>query len=423
VSQQLIVRYSFMLLWFFVIPAAFALVAVNVSQASDLFGALGAWVREQYVPALIIFFTAAEMTLYYFRHSLPHATASSGPSDLPKELRREFETAIHLVDEARRIQRKNERAVAREVSKESRDRLQAAIDRLDAATHKSPFDAAEFRRAFDVALDLVDQLLAPWRKSETREYIESIGVAVLVALSLRACVVEAFKIPSGSMLPTLQIGDHIFVNKFVYGPHIPFTESRLWADMPPERGDVMVFEFPEPEFGQEVQDFIKRVIALPGDVLEAEGGHPIINGWRVPSCLVGKYPYGPNDDANVARADLYVEFLGENAYLTAYGEGGSRGRQGPYHVGEGEVYVMGDNRHNSHDSRAWHGGKGGGVPFSKIQGRAMFVWLPLSRLTVPVMGKPELPSGLPPELTAGIDRCLAQRPSVTLPPPPKARAR
>jgi signal peptidase I len=410
-----------MALWFFVIPAAFALGVVSLCQTSNAFGGFGEWVREQYVPALIIFFTIAEMTLYYFRHSLPHAAGNTGPKDLPKELRRDFEAAMHLVDEGRRILRRNERSVERQVSKELRDRLTGSLDRLEEVSARSPFDAVQFRHSFDVALDQVDQQLAPWRKSEAREYVESIGVAVLIALSLRACVVEAFKIPSGSMLPTLQIGDHIFVNKFVYGPHVPFTETRVLSDVPPQRGDVIVFEFPDPEPGQEVQDFIKRVIALPGDTLEAEGGHPIINGWRVPSCSVGKYPYGPRDEANVARADLFVEFLGDVAYLTAYGEGGSRGRQGPYHVGAGEVYVMGDNRHNSHDSRAWHSGKGGGVPFEKIQGRAMFVWLPLSRVTVPVMGKPQLPDGMPPELTANIEKCLAERPTETLPPPPRSQ--
>ena len=107
------------------------------------------------------------------------------------------------------------------------------------------------------------------------------------AMALRAFVVEAFKIPSGSMIPTLQVGDHIFVNKFTYGPAIPWTHKRVWNGMPPSRGDVMVFAFPEhPE-----QDFIKRVIAVPGDRLEARGGHPIINGWEVPSCRVGPYNY------------------------------------------------------------------------------------------------------------------------------------
>ena len=157
--------------------------------------------------------------------------------------------------------------------------------------------------------------LGRWRKSEVREYVESILVAIAVAMALRAFVVEAFKIPSGSMIPTLQVGDHIFVNKFSYGPAIPWTHTRLWTRMPPDRGDVMVFAYPEhPE-----QDFIKRVIALPGDKLEARSGHPIINGWEVPSCLVGVYSY---DEVDVAaqhhEGDLFVEFLEDEAYLTLY---------------------------------------------------------------------------------------------------------
>jgi len=106
----------------------------------------------------------------------------------------------------------------------------------------------------------VDLYLSSWRKSELREYAESIGIAVAVALLLRAFVVEAFKIPSPSMVPTLQVGDHIFVNKSAYGPMIPFTNTRLLSRLPPHYGDVIVFQFPErPE-----QDFIKRVVALPG---------------------------------------------------------------------------------------------------------------------------------------------------------------
>src|SRR5690606_10154869 len=124
--------------------------------------------------------------------------------------------------------------------------------------------------------------------------------------------------------------------------------------------------------------------------LEAEDGHPIINGWRVPSCYVGMYPYGKHD-GNDGRGALYVEYLGDESYLTVYAEGvrTSAPHQGPYTVGPEEVWVMGDNRHNSHDSRMWRGGKGGGVPFPNIKGRALFVWLPWSRFAVPVMGKPQ----------------------------------
>jgi signal peptidase I len=87
------------------------------------------------------------------------------------------------------------------------------------------------------------------------------------------------------MIPTLMIGDHIFVNKFTYGPLIPWTDKRLFSRLPPSRADVMVFKFPE----NKEQDFIKRVIAVPGDTLEAINGRPIINGWLVPHCYVGQF--------------------------------------------------------------------------------------------------------------------------------------
>jgi signal peptidase I len=225
------------------------------------------------------------------------------------------------------------------------------------------------------------------------------------------------------MIPTLMVGDHIFVNKFSYGPAIPYTHARIWTNMPPKRGDVMVFAFPEhPE-----QDFIKRVIAIEGDKLEARNGHPIVNGWEVPSCRVGAWSY--NDyDSPIAHheGDLFVEYLGDESFFTFYdrASAGFPEHQGPYFAKKGEVWVMGDNRNNSHDSRMWFGGQGGGVPFENIRGRALFVWLSVSdngldwsREGAAVMGQPRLPPaarGLEPALQG----CLRTRPSVTSPPAP-----
>jgi signal peptidase I len=235
-------------------------------------------------------------------------------------------------------------------------------------------------------------------------------------------VVEAFKIPSGSMLPTLQIGDHIFVSKFAYGPKLPFLDRRILDDLPPKRGDVIVFEYPDPDVNAERQDYIKRVVAVPGDTLEVDAGHPIINGWRVPSCRVGKYQYGNPADFGGRRGDLYVEFLEGTAFLSLYSDLGDHLRQGPYLVRPGEAWVMGDNRHNSSDSRAWRidGRNGAGVPYANIKGRAMIVWLPFSRMLVNVMGDPVLPEGTSAEVLLGVERCLAERPppAETIPPPP-----
>ena len=150
------------------------------------------------------------------------------------------------------------------------------------------------------------------------------------------------------------------------------------------------------------QDFIKRVVALPGDTLEALDGRPIINGWRPPECKVGTYAYTWGEGAYGTReGDLVVEYIGEQAFL-AFFDGQSAALdgeprhcdhdkdcdtglacrshvcgslQGPYRVKPGEAWVMGDNRNNSHDSRSWWEGKGGGVPFDFIKGRALVVWL------------------------------------------------
>jgi signal peptidase I len=428
VQNAKLFRYVFWVLWFVVVPLVLAWIAVSalkppeMSVTSDGFDRLRWLVKDQQVPAGIVLFTLFEMLLYHWRYYLPLAGRAGigGRLDLPKELRREYERAAQLVDESNRILRKRRRQVQRFVSARARDELTEALDGLREVMEQKRFDPSQFDEAVERAAVLVSRHLGRWRKSELREYAESILIAVGVALLLRAFVVEAFKIPSGSMLPTLQIQDHIFVNKFAYGPTMPFTQTRLFKRLPPQRGDVMVFQYPE----KPDDDFIKRVIALEGDTLVVEGGHPVINGWRVPSCRVGKYEFRESSGALPTRGELFVEFLGEQAYLTLYEEGHFEGRQGPYHVKSGEVWVLGDNRNNSSDSRAWYNQRGGGVPYALIKGRALFVWLSFGRdggvtwdrLLHNVMGTPALPKGASPQLGVGIERCLMSRPAQTLPP-------
>jgi signal peptidase I len=419
-------RYILWPFWFVLVPAALSALTYNLVAPEEqvlqvsLWETIQYWVKDQPVPTLIVLFTVFEMVLYSYRHSLPGAQylGSNERSDVPKKLRREFEQASHLLEEAERIQRKNRNAVERSLTSDQRTELNESLEDLRDSMSRKTFDERGFLESYDRASRLVNKHLAPWQKGELREYMESIGVAVGVAFLLRAGVVEAFKIPSGSMLPTLQIQDHIFVNKLAYGPPIPFTNTRLFSRLPPKRGDVMVFEYPEPNPNAEHPDYIKRVIATAGDELVVEHGHPRINGWLVPSCRVGSYKFDEGPEGTMKSGELYMEYLGEYSYLTIYEENRDEGIQGPYRVKQGETWVMGDNRNNSSDSRAWYGGRGGGVPDANIKGRAMFVWLNFKRngwpdtdrLFTSVLGTPRLPVGAPPEILAAIDKCLKERP-------------
>jgi signal peptidase I len=428
-KRSRLLRYLYWAVWFVALPIVLACVLVwaltppSGAEAEGILAWLESLVRAQPVPVGIVLFTVFEIILWGARHQLPLASHAHAPvrGDLPQGLRGTFERARSLLDEAEMILSRHEKAVVRDLTAKERDRLRGDLEQLRESMEKVPFDSEGFMDALARADGEIDVRLGRWRKSEVREYVEAILMAVAVAFALRAFVIEAFKIPSGSMIPTLMVGDHIFVNKFSYGPAIPYTRSRVWTTMPPHRGDVMVFAFPEhPE-----QDFIKRVIALPGDKLEAKNGHPIINGWEVPSCRVGPWSYS-DYDSTIQRheGDLYVEYLGKEAYLTFYdrASGMFPEYQGPYFAKQGEVWVMGDNRNNSHDSRMWFGGQGGGVPFENIRGRALFVWLSVSdsgidwsREFAPVMGRPRVPPSAK-ALELPLEQCLKNRPAVTDPP-------
>ena len=184
-----------------------------------------------------------------------------------------------------------------------------------------------------------------FRKSTIREYAESIVIAVILALFVRTWVVQAFKIPTGSMENNLLIGDHLLVNKFVFGPTASSIERALLPVRDVRRGDVVVFKYPdEPE-----RDFIKRVIGLPGESLELRAKKVYIDGQ-------------PLDEP-------YVHFLepaSESQEVTSFDV---RERYGPVRVPEGQYFVMGDNRDNSQDSRYW-----GYLPRHYIKGRALMIY-------------------------------------------------
>lgn len=205
------------------------------------------------------------------------------------------------------------------------------------------------------------------KRSFYKEWIEPFLIAAVVALFIRQFVVEAFKIPSGSMIPTLTIGDHLLVNKFIYGPRIPFTDTRLFTWKEPKRGDIIVFKYPE----NEDKNFIKRVVGLPGDKIEIKNGRLFINDEPVSIAPVGTsdekregtgYPYYDNPK-------LYDEQLGTVKHRIQYLHDQSGYNFGPKIVPAESVFVMGDNRDNSQDSRFW-----GFVKRNKILGRALIIY-------------------------------------------------
>ncbi len=178
------------------------------------------------------------------------------------------------------------------------------------------------------------------KQSKLWEYTKAIGTALILALIIRAYVVQAFKIPSGSMIPTLLIGDHVLVNKFIYGTTLPFSDTRILIFEKPERGDIMVFRYPE----DPSRDFIKRVIGVEGDMVESRNKIVYVNG----KALVE--PYVQHTDSAVRTAQPRDNF-------------------GPYLVPNGKFFVMGDNRDQSYDSRYW-----GYVDLKDIRGKAFILY-------------------------------------------------
>lgn len=174
------------------------------------------------------------------------------------------------------------------------------------------------------------------------EYVKAIGTALILALLIRAYVIQAFKIPSGSMIPTLLIGDHILVNKFIFGTKLPFSDKRILNLTTPRKGDIVVFKYPE----DPSKDFIKRVIGVEGDIVEERNKVMFVNG------VESVEPQIQHTDNSIRSGGL-----------------DPRDNFGPLRVPKDKLFVMGDNRDQSYDSRYWNY-----VDMKDLRGKAFIIY-------------------------------------------------
>lgn len=196
------------------------------------------------------------------------------------------------------------------------------------------------------------------------EYCKSFFPVILAVLLLRSFLVEPFRIPSGSMMPTLLVGDFILVNKFAYGIRLPVVNTKVIDIDEPERGDVVVFRYPK----DPSVDYIKRVVGLPGDTIRYANKVVYVNGQPAGQVPAGVY-LGEGSGVSMSGASKRREQLGDLQHDILVMPR-TPGVQGEYVVGEGEYFVMGDNRDNSNDSRYW-----GTVPEENLVGKAFRIWM------------------------------------------------
>jgi len=225
-------------------------------------------------------------------------------------------------------------------------------------------DPTEVEAATKRLKNIYDKALPFWRISIVREYVEAIVIALVLAMIIRTFVIQAFKIPSGSMIPTLLVGDHIIVNKFVYGFEVPFVHHKVMPLWKPKRGDIIVFRYPK---NRDI-DFIKRVVGVPGDVIELRDRRLFVNGEEIPRVQDGTYTY--EDITGVkSTADLYRESLFGVKHPILLDRTFYMIDDRRITVPPDKYFMMGDNRDKSSDSRVW-----GFVDFNDIRGKALIIY-------------------------------------------------
>lgn len=315
-----------------------------------------------------------------------------------KRAKKELEELKLILQRGKKLRQTRPELVSRaeELGKAVRSALQAK-------------DFSALAEAVDELASYLEKNLARYRPNPAWETIKAFAVAVAIALFIRWMFIEPFRIPSGSMIPTLLIGDQLLVNKMSFGPDLPWPHfnpelsadgketlkkdgalrwetslagrpvvwmyKKLWLRRPPRRGEVVVFRFPaDPK-----EDYIKRVIGLPGDIVEIKEGKLFINGKEQKEEMVGPYT-GPAGDGSCQKFNLYHESLDRDGGTVVHevihcqdtGYGGAYFDYGPVTVPPDTFLAMGDNRDRSYDSRSW-----GFVPFSHLKGTAILIHLPL----------------------------------------------
>jgi signal peptidase I len=362
------------LFWFFLAPATLSWISVSILDRLELVDEFEPW----YV---LLLFAVLVIILYAVRDRLPFWRDRDDGSAYNRD--RRARAAKRMTDRVQRLVQKK----GHKISSQGKSELAAACEAVGKAIADRDDDriSTGVRRLEEKSA----RYLAFARKGVAREYFESIGVAILIAVVLRLFCVEAFKIPSESMVPTLMVGDHIFVSKYLYGISVPFVNKRVVRFAAPARGDVVVFVKPSRAeqagvsleyFGDEFQepmagtDFIKRIVGLPDDIVEMKDDVLHINGAEIPRCRVGTAKYRARDEVRQKWVDevgeLWIEELDGLKYTILETRSDLPVENyGPMKVGYDQVFVLGDNRDNSNDSRSW-----GMVPYDNIKGRASVIW-------------------------------------------------
>ena len=197
-----------------------------------------------------------------------------------------------------------------------------------------------------------------------KEYLTTLTLAVIFALLVRSFLVTAYKVPTGSMQPTLKPGDFIFASRMSYGVGIPFSSTK-WAEFLPERGDVVVFSYPN----NPTVTYVKRVVGLPGDRVQLLNGRLHINEQPL---QYEKAPENAEDNPNIQLFDIFEERAADRAWRVIFQKAPEEKDFGPLVIPPGEVFLLGDNRDASDDSRYW-----GTVPMGQVVGRVVLIWLSL----------------------------------------------